>query len=135
MRYSYQRITIIKSQRPEARDINADLQWLGASLGLFNLRDKDKSTFRIFLELLKSSKQKKPISSDDIAERLKLSRGTVVHHLNKLQEAGIIVSERSRYILREDNLELLVGDIEKDMKRACNELKQIAKEIDRFFNI
>jgi predicted transcriptional regulator len=135
MRYSYQRITIIKSQRPEERDINADLQWLGASLGLFNLRDKDKSMFRIFLELLKNSKRKSPLSSDEVADRLKLSRGTVMHHMNKLLEAGIVVNERNRYILREDNLELLVGDIQKDMQRTCRELREIAKEIDKWFEL
>ena len=135
MRYSYQRITIIRSQKPERNDINADLQWLGASLGLFGLRDKDKSMFRVFLELLKNSKIKKPLTSDEIATKLKLSSGTVMHHMNKLIESGIVMNERNKYILREDTLELLVNDIEKDMKRTCNELKQIAKEIDKWFEI
>jgi len=135
MRYSYQRITLIKSSRPEGRDINSDLQWLGSSLGLFNIRDKDKSTFRIFIELLKNSKKKRLLSSDEIAERLKLSRGTVIHHMNKLMEAGIVMNERNRYLLREDNLELLVTDIGKDIKRTVNDLRTIAKEIDKWFEI
>ena len=49
-----QRITIINVRKPALRTINDELQWLGSSLGLFNLRDKDKSCFRIFIELLKN---------------------------------------------------------------------------------
>ncbi len=135
MRYSYQKITIIKSQKPEVVDINSDLQWFGSSLGLFNIRDKDKSMFRIFLELLKNSKVKKTLNSDQIAAKLNLTRGTVVHHLNKLIEAGIVVNQRNQYILREENLELLMTDLEKDMRRTCEDLKKIAKEIDKWFEI
>lgn len=133
MRYTYQRITIIKNQKPEVNDINIDLQWFGASLGLFNLRDKDKSMFRIFLELLKTTKARKQITSDEIAVKLKLSRGTVIHHMNKLMEAGIVIANRDGYILREDNLELLISEIERDLKKTCNDLKMIAKDIDRWF--
>ncbi len=133
MRYTYQRITIIKNQKPEVDDINIDLQWFGASLGLFNLRDKDKSMFRIFLELLKTTKARKQITSDEIAAKLKLSRGTVIHHMNKLMEAGIVVANRDGYILREDNLELLISEIERDLRKTCNDLKVIAKGIDRWF--
>jgi len=133
MRYTYQRITIIKNQKPEVDDINIDLQWFGASLGLFNLRDKDKSMFRIFLELLKTTKARKQITSDEIAAKLKLSRGTVIHHMNKLMEAGIVIANRDGYILREDNLELLISEIERDLKKTCNDLKMIAKDIDRWF--
>jgi len=133
MRYTYQRITIIKNQKPEVDDINIDLQWFGASLGLFNLRDKDKSMFRIFLELLKTTKARKQITSDEIAAKLKLSRGTVIHHMNKLMEAGIVVANRDGYILREDNLELLISEIERDLKKTDTDLKMIAKDIDRWF--
>ena len=51
-----QRITIIRMRRPETPSLNEELQWFGSSLGLFNLRDKDKSCFRIFIELLKATK-------------------------------------------------------------------------------
>ncbi len=130
MRHSYQRITIIKFRKPVKKDINEDLQWFGSSLGLFNLRDRDSSCFRIFIELLKCSRKKKPLSSDELAYKTGLSRGTVIHHLNKLMGSGIVVSEKNKYILRVENLKVLVEEIEKDIKRTCNDLKEIAKNID-----
>ncbi|MBI5072732.1 winged helix-turn-helix transcriptional regulator, partial [Candidatus Woesearchaeota archaeon] len=88
-----QRITIIKIRRPVTQNLNEELQWFGTSLGLFNLRDKDKSCFRIFIELLKATKHNKSITSDELADHLALSRGTVIHHVNKLMETGLVVHE------------------------------------------
>ena len=84
----------------------------------------------IFIELLKSAKKKEPLSSDEIAEKLSLSRGTVIHHLNKLMESGLVLYEKKRYILRVENLSILVEEIEKDIRRTCDNLKKVAMDID-----
>lgn len=125
-----QRITIIKISKPVDKNINRELQWLAISLGLFNLRDKDKSLFRIFIELLKSTKVNKTMSSDELAYKLHLSRGTVIHHINKLMESGIAVHYRKRYMLRVSSLKELIDEVEKDMIRTCEDLKNVAEEID-----
>ena len=130
MAYIRQRITIVNIRKPAEHNVNQELQWLGSSLGLFNLRDKDKSCFRIFIELLKSAKQKHSLTSDDMAIKLSLSRGTIIHHVNKLMESGFVVHEGNTYILRVDNLKSLIDEIEKDIKRTCDDLKDIAEEID-----
>lgn len=125
-----QRITIINIRKPREQNVNQELQWLGSSLGLFNLRDKDKSCFRVFIELLKSSKARQTLTSDDLALRLSLSRGTIIHHINRLMESGLVIHEGNRYILRVENLKSLIEEVEKDIKRACEDLKGVAKEID-----
>ncbi|MBW2980367.1 winged helix-turn-helix domain-containing protein [Candidatus Woesearchaeota archaeon] len=130
IRFYEHRITIIRSRKPQKRNLNEELQWFGSSLGLFNMRDKDKSCYRIFVELLKAAKARVPLSSDEIALRSGLTRGTVIHHLNKLIEAGIAVHHRNRYLLRVDNLRDLINELERDVKRACEDLKEIAEEID-----
>jgi len=124
------RITIVKISKPSERDINRELQWFGDSLGLFNLRDKDKSCFRIFIELIKAAKHREPLSSDEIAFRLNLSRGTVVHHINKLLEAGIVIHHKNKYMLRVDNLSSLIDELHRDIRKTCISLKEIAKDID-----
>lgn len=126
-----QRITIIKIRRPERPSLNEELQWFGSSLGLFNLRDRDKSCFRIFIELLRATKENHSITSDELAEKLQLSRGTVVHHLHKLMETGLVVYERKGYILRVHNLSALIEELEEDMARTCTTLRKIAEDIDR----
>jgi predicted transcriptional regulator len=124
------RITIIKTKQPDFESVNDALQWIGGSLGLFNLRDKDRSCFRIFIEILKASHTQDIISSDDLADKLNLSRGTVVHHLNKLLEAGIIINNRNRYELRVSSLSSLVEELEHDAKKMFEEMRTVAHQVD-----
>ena len=126
----FTRITIIKERVPE-RNINDELQWFGASLGLFSLRDKDKSCFRIFIILLKSLKTQKTLTSDELASATNLSRGTVIFHLNKLMEAGIVTQERSKYALNVENLKELVDLTEDNIKKTLDNLRVVAEDIDK----
>ena len=130
MTIDYQKIIIIKQSKPITENINEELQWFGSSLGLFNIRDKDKSCFRIFIELLKTAKERQDTSSDKIALKLNLSRGTVVHHLNKLLDAGLIISKQNKYLLRVNKLETLTNEIERDIHKTLKDLKEIASNID-----
>lgn len=129
--YFHQRITVIRVEKPSKKsDINEKLQWLCTSLGLFSERDKDSSCFRIFIELLKSGRTKVPLTSDEIAFRLHLSRGTVIHHINKLLRAGIVVHTKNIYYLRVSSLSSLIDEIEGDIERVCEDMKEIAENID-----
>jgi len=125
------KITIIKYRLPKQDNVNLQLQWLGDSLGLFGSRDKDKSCFRLFIELLKGAKKGKGLTSDELAMHLSLSRGTIVHHLHKLENSGIVVYEDNVYLLRVDSLKQLVKEIEKDTLNTLIALKKIASEIDK----
>ncbi len=129
------RITIVNVRRPKQVSVNEELQWFGTSLGLFGERDKDKSCFRIFIELIKAIKATGGLSSDELAERLGLTRATVVHHLNTLMERGIVVHEGNQYIMRGDSLALLVDDLQRDMERSISEMKHAAEELDRLLQL
>lgn len=124
------KITIIKVRKPQKQDLNDELQWFSHSLGLFNLRDREKSTFRIFIELLKAVKTNTSLTSDEIAERSNLTRATVVHHLAKLIEQGIVTAHKRRYYLRDASLQELVKELRKDMDRMFEDLEEQAKLID-----
>lgn len=125
-----QRVIIIKVRRTTAENINQELQWLGNSLGLFNLRDKDSSCFRVFIALVRKAKRDKALSSDEIANHLHLSRSTVVHHLTRLMDSGIAVREEGGYWLRENNLPALIKGIHRDLDTVFNDLQQVAQDID-----
>ncbi|MBS3149523.1 winged helix-turn-helix domain-containing protein [Candidatus Woesearchaeota archaeon] len=124
------RITIIKISRLENYNINEDLQWFSNSLGLFGDRDKEKSCFRVFLEILKVSKVHAGISSEQIAIRSNLTRATVIHHINTLISKGLIISKDNRYFLRVKNLEELVDLIRSDTIEVLKDLKKTAKDLD-----
>jgi predicted transcriptional regulator len=126
----YTKITVIVSAKPARSDVNQELLWFAGSLGLFGLRDKDKSCYRIFVTLLKTLKTGEKLSSDEIAERTRLTRGTVIHHLNNLMDSGIVISERNKYFLRMDTLEEMVDYLKRDADEAWARISDVAKDID-----
>ncbi len=124
------KITLARIRKPAVKDINADLQWFGTSLGLFGDRDREKSCFRIFVALIRATRMRRPLSSDEIAAHTHLSRGTVVHHLHKLQEAGLVVSTQGGYLLRVDSLSELVDELRIDASRLLDDLGKVAVDLD-----
>ncbi len=125
------KLTLWKLRKENTDNINQELQWLGNSLGLFNLRDRDSSCFRIFILLVRKAKRNEPVSSDDLAEQLNLTRGTVVHHLTRLMDSGLVVHAGRKYILRERDLNQVVKDIHKDMELVFSEILEVAQEVDK----
>ena len=53
-----------------------------------------------------------------------------MHHLIKLMDAGLVVKDGRKYILREHNLQQVIKDIQRDMDVVFSELTGVAKEID-----
>lgn len=131
MKTFFRRVTVIKVEKPSKYDLNDEIQWFSSSLGLFGDRDKEKSRFRVFIELLKAAKQKKGLSSEQLSERTNLTRATVIHHLNFLIEQGIVVEKNKRYFLRVENLEQLIDTIQSDVEKIFDELSKIAESIDK----
>jgi len=66
-----------------------------------------------------------------MAYRLDLSRGTVIHHITKLIDAGMLVKTGSSYILRTNSLASLVDEVLEDIERTCQDIKEIAQRIDK----
>ncbi len=130
-----ERITIIRIRKPLRTTLNEELQWFGNSLGLFNLRDRDKSCFRVFIELLKAAKMRHPLSSDELANNLNLSRGTVVHHINNLIERGMVSQIRTKYTLRQAKLKDLIQDLRRDSEKTYKELEKGADRIDEMLGL
>jgi predicted transcriptional regulator len=127
----FTRITIIRMNKPIQENVNEELQFLGESLGLFSQRDKDKSCFRIFIILLNSLRKGRKLTSDEIADKTNLTRGTVIHHLTRLMESGIVVSQKNFYMLAVDNMEDLVDLVKNNLAKTFDNLKPIARNIDK----
>src|SRR3989338_794950 len=123
----FRRIIIVNREPPE-HNPSDELKWISDSLGLFDSdRDKERSCYRIFVTLVK---EKKPLKSDDIALNSRLSRGTVVFHLNKLMDSGLVVNEDNKYKLREKKVSYLIKKLRKDVLTTLKEIEEIAKDFE-----
>lgn len=123
----FTRITIIKKIVPRGMTINEELQAFSDAIGLFGERDKEKSCFRIFVTLLR---KEFPLTSDEIAELSNLSRGTVIHHINRLMDAGIVIGIKNKYQLRTNKFSKLVDYLELDVQNYFRELRKLGEQID-----
>ena len=124
----FKKILIIRKEKPNLKR-DEELQWISNSLGLFDSdRDKEKSCYRIFIELIK---EKKPLKSDDIAFNSRLSRGTVVFHLNKLIDSGLVINKNNKYKLKERKLNFLIKNIRKEVYAYLKEIEEIAEDLEK----
>jgi predicted transcriptional regulator len=126
------RITLLRAKTPPeaTADINKELQWFCTSLGLVGNRDKNLSTFRIFIVLLKARQKGNLLSSDSIAHETGLTRATVIHHLTKLASSGVVMEDHERYRLTVDNMEELVKHLHTEIEQSMRELEHVSKRID-----
>ena len=124
-------IKVIKRDLPDGASLNDLLQWYGASIGLFSPRDKDSSCFRVFITLFHDVKDgSKGLKSEEIAQQTDLSRGTVVHHLNKLMDRGIVAQADNEYFLKVDSLTTMTQLIRDEVNNALDDIESVADRVD-----
>jgi len=127
-----QHIVIKKIRSPAPGNLDNDIDYLCKSLGYFSQRDKQDTAGKIFRLLVREAcEPEECLTSDEIAEKLNLTRGAIVHHLNSFISAGIAVKEHNRYRLRSASLQKSVEEIKSDIERIMEQMSKIAMEIDQ----
>lgn len=127
-----QQIIIKKIRSPAPGKLDDDIDYLCKSLGYFSQRDKNDSAGKIFRLLVRETCAPECcLTSDEIAEKLNLTRGAIVHHLNSFIDAGIVIKEHKRYRLRSASLQKSIEEIREDIDRLLEQMIKIAIEIDK----
>jgi predicted transcriptional regulator len=126
-----QHIIIRKIRSPAPGNLDADIDYVCKSLGYFSKRDKQDTAGKIFRLLVKEAcEPEECLTSDEIAERLDLTRGAIIHHLNNFILAGIAIKENNRYRLRSASIQKSLEEIKTDIERIMDQMIKIASEID-----
>ena len=123
--------TILNIRSPPSVDYEKDLEWICRSLGFLGSRDKERTAYSIFRTLLEAASQSKGLSSDELAQRIGLTRGTMVHHLNKLIKSGLLIHHEGQYKLRGRSLVNTIEEVQRDMNRVFENLAGIARTVDQ----
>ena len=116
-------------------DPEKDLEWICKSLGFLEPRDKKKTAFRIFRALLEAARENKGLSSDELAAKLSLTRGTMVHHLNKMIRSGLVIYHEGCYKLRSRSLKSTLRETHRDIDRIFENLYKVAESIDQAYGL
>ncbi|MDD3160052.1 MAG: winged helix-turn-helix transcriptional regulator [Candidatus ainarchaeum sp.] len=130
-RRSQFKVTIRKVELPKNNDFNEKIAWICSTFGIFENIDKNKNAASIFKEIFLATTTGQVITSTVIAERLGLSRGATINHLNNLLKSGLIEKGGKYYFARSKTIEGIINEIEDDLIHIFSRMKRIAKEIDQ----
>lgn len=124
------RYVVKNLKHPLKEDVNRDIEWLCNCLGFVGTKDKEKTAIKIFKLLVEAAKEGKGLTSDEITESVKPTRGAVVYHLNKFMRSGIVIKVNSRYELRMSSIKKTVEEINLDIQRVFHNISEIAESVD-----
>jgi predicted transcriptional regulator len=126
------RIVVKRIAKPvQSDDAWDEFEWLCQSLGFLEPIDKDKTAFSVLKEIVSASEKGEALTSTAIAERVQMSRGAVINHLNNLLRSGLIIRHGRFYVSRSRSMQSTIEEIEEDVERIFLKMKKAAKEIDK----
>lgn len=111
-------------------DVEKDLEWICRSFSFMEPRDRKGTAYNIFRVIVETARTNEGLSSDELAEKLALSRGTMVHHLNKMIKSGLVIRHESQYKLRGRSLKSTIEEVHRDVNRIFDDLLSVAGTID-----
>lgn len=129
-RYRF-KIVVRKVEKPFNEDFEHQLAWICSSLGFFEPIDKEKNAAAVFKEIVLATEKGEALCSTAIAERVGMSRGAVLNHLNNLQRSGLIEKNGKYYSARSNSMKRTIEEIEEDVNRVFMQLKKTAEELDK----
>jgi DNA-binding MarR family transcriptional regulator len=105
------------------------IEILCEATGIVSGRDTDRTVVQVFRTVVRYSREE-GIGGSELSELSGVNRITCIHHLKRLEEAGIIERENRRYHLRHESLRLTMHDIREQALSMFAELERMAGEID-----
>jgi predicted transcriptional regulator len=124
----YRQIVIRYITIPSKEENVSDaLDWIYQCLGLGDERDEvGKSVFRA---IVNASQRGEGISSRDIMQLSEVSQAAIIYHLNQFKRSGLLIKDGRNYYLRAHTLENTLDEMQSDINRRFDTLKEIARKI------
>jgi len=120
---------------PLASNKDSDIEWISTCFGFTVPRDKQKTAAKIFAALVEAIRGGDITTSDELAEKVGVTRAAVVHHLNRMMGSGLVIRRHGGYRLRMQSIEGTITEVQRDITRIFENLRRVAREIDQAMNI
>ncbi len=125
------KIVIRDVERPDSKKPDAMIRWF---LAVFDLGDGNEANgieAQILAEFVRASYKGEGISSADLKLIPPVARSTVIYHLNRLMELGILVKRGRKYFLRATDMSKVMEEIEYYIEREMQRMIDMAREFDK----
>ncbi|MCL5007548.1 MAG: winged helix-turn-helix domain-containing protein [Candidatus Marsarchaeota archaeon] len=130
------KIVIKNIAMPTSSDPDSIIRWMCEAFGFSG----DATGDNIDLDILRiftseyGRRGVKGISSSEIKVDQNVARSTIIYHLNRFIEAGLVVKRGRKYYLRAPELSRAIEEIEYDIEREMHRMLDMAREFDRMMN-
>lgn len=125
-----QQIVIRQLEKPREKGAQRDVDWVCDSFGLSSGRDISATAPRILYDLLGRVAREMQVSSETIADDLRLNPAVVNYHVRNFASSGLVFRERKLICLRGGSVKSAVEELRKDANRMFDDIGVIAEEID-----
>lgn len=113
--------------------MDEELSELCKMMKLMSGRDTD-STLAQVLKTMMIYSRSQPIGGSELSKISGLNRITIIHHMKRLESAGFVRRQETKYVLRVSSAEGMLIEFRKEMEREFAQMDELAREIDSFFD-
>jgi len=128
------KLVIRKVERPFSGSPQQELDWICESFGFFGPGPRENAAV-VFKQIVNATEKGKGLSSTEIANKLHLSRGSAINHLNNLLSSGLIAKQGHYYFARSKSMYRTIEGIEDEIDLLFQKMKKAAMQIDEDFGI
>jgi predicted transcriptional regulator len=126
------RIIIKFIEKPDFGDSEKMLKWFCDVFGLSGSNEGFNSIEeQILKNFAEAAYQNRGLSSSELKLDTDLARSTVIYHLNRFMDVGLLVKRGRKYYLRASEMQKAIEEIEYDINREMKRMLDTAKEFDR----
>jgi len=126
------RIVIKSVDRMPSKNPASFVKWLCEVLDLADDNYGGKALDQQILEkLIVASRLNTGITSSEIGKKEGIARSTVIYHLNRLINTGLVSKKGRMYYLRAGDVASTIKEIEYDMNRELARIFDAAQEFDQ----
>ena len=126
-------IVIRSVERPSSKKPAELIKWFCYAFGLSNDEETGIEE-QILIRFAYAAKKNLGIPSSAIKIKPEVARSTVIYHLNRLIDSGLIVKKGRKYYLRATEMSKAIEEIEYDLNREMMKMLAAAKEFDKLMN-
>ena len=126
-------IMIRSVERSSSKKPEELIRWFCYAFGLSNDEETGIEE-QILIRFAYAAKKNEGIPSSAITIKPEIARSTIIYHLNRLIDSGLIVKKGRKYYLRATEMSKAIEEIEYDLNREIMKMLAAAKEFDRLIN-
>lgn len=129
------RIVIHFYERPDSDEPDELIRWFCRVFGLSNDNEPNPIGEQILIRFAEAAQSRVGLSSSELDLDTDLAKSSVIYHLNRFIEAGLLVKRGRKYYLRASEMQKAIEEIEYDVERELSRMLDTAKELDRIMSI